>query len=162
MDTLEELWEHAKVTIANLAARDLMSLGEVERARGHLEKVKSDVRIIQQRVATQHSSLLVSQFYADSEFVRAYLSNFGKIVVSTFTQVPSQHQSCYQPEPYEWNAGSSRPKERQRSASVSVPNSTTSESWKTHHTRCASVGKLLKVLLQRNNCQMLLPAEENL
>ena len=138
MDTLEDLWEHEDATIANLAARDLMSLGEVEKARGHLEKVKSDVRIIQQSVTTQHSSPLVSQFYADSEFVRAYLSNFGKVEVSTFTQVPGKHWTSYQP--YEWNAGSSRPKERQRSASESVPNSASSASWKTRTTRCASLG----------------------
>ena len=138
MDTLEELWEHEDATIANLAARDLMSLGEVEKAKGHLEKVKSDVRIIQQSVTTQHSSPLVSQFYADSEFVRAYLSNFGKVEVSTFTQVPGRHWTSYQP--YEWNAGSSRPKERQRSASESVPNSASSASWKTRTTRCASLG----------------------
>ena len=136
MDTLEVLWEHEDATIANLEARDLMSLGEVEKTRGHLEKVKSDVRIIQQSVTTQHSSPLVSQFYADSEFVRAYLSNFGKVEVSTFTQVPGKHWTSYQP--YEWNAGSSRPKERQRSASEST---TTPESWKTRHTHCALIGK---------------------
>ena len=134
MDTLEELWEHEDATIANLAVRDLMSLGEVEKARGHLEKVKSDVRIIQQSVTK--SSLLMSQFYADSEFVRAYLSNFGKVEVRTFTQVLGKHWTSYQP--YEWNAGSLRPKEQQRSASEST---TTPENWKTRHTHYEFIGK---------------------
>ena len=115
MATLEELQKNGKVIVANLAGQKLMSLGEVERAKGQLEKVKSDISIIQQNATTQHSSLLVSQFYADSRTVQHYLGNFGKVEVSTFLQVPHRRWSSYQSD--EWKV----PEQQRSSLGYSIP-----------------------------------------
>ena len=115
MATLEELQKNGKVIVANLAAQELMSLGEVERARGQLEKVKSDVSNIQQNATTQHSSLLVSQFYADSRIVQNYLGNFGKVEVSKFLQVPHRRWSSYQSD--EWKV----PEQQRSTLGYSIP-----------------------------------------
>ena len=115
MATLEELQKNGKVIVANLAGQKLMSLGEVERAKGQLEKVKSDISIIQQNATTQHSSLLVSQFYADSRTVQHYLGNFGKVEVSKFLQVPHRRWSSYQSD--EWKV----PEQQRSSLGYSIP-----------------------------------------
>ena len=118
LQTVQELLKNEEITLANLASRDPMSLGEVQKANESLKNVQSKVKNIQCRVMKQQSSHHVSQFNADSKSVQNHLSNFGEVAVGTFTpKAPSEQHHSSDLQPYEWEF---QPKQRQRSASVNI------------------------------------------
>ena len=115
LETLQELVKKEKVTLANLASRNPMSLGEVQKANKSLQHVQSKLF---QCAAAMHKQHSYSQFNADSRLVQNHLSNFGEVAVSTFTpKVSSEQRHSTNLQPYEWEF---QPKQQQRSASVNI------------------------------------------
>ena len=96
-EALQELWKHGEHVLAGLASRDAMSLGEVEKLTDRLKKIQDTVT----KIKTQ-CSLPTSQFFSNSDKVRAKLSNYGEVKVDTFEQkaLPLPQYSSTEPGPY--------------------------------------------------------------